>query len=602
MLTDGLEGQVVAKLTRRAAAALLLLAALGGALWLRGGGAARDADALDAERGGVQRGGAAEGARGARGERGVSYRVRYQQRVELPGQPPLQLAVAGRWRVRELGGGRAVVRLLLEEGSAGREVAGAASAAGELPRQDELGEGAVLQVRDGALAAMAFSPGATARGRRLLTALATIFQRSSDGRGDGARWTALEEDLSGRYLAVYGRDGAVVTRRRERYVAGRDGEALSEAAARGLTAREDSRFELEGEQLRTARVQLEVEQRLQEGAPPLRLAVTASLERDDEDEGESGGDEAAAAGDADDAGDGGWLAAQPLGGHVDRPAARRAADLALLGGASLEQLLDEARRALGESSGARAQALARLAAAVRVRPEEAARLAELLRQPQEPALVRLVTGALSSTKVAAGTDALAGLLDGALPAGARPAVVAALSLAEPATATSLAALRRAMDGGDDAAAQAMLGMATHLRRLARDGAEAAARRQADAAFVELLGRLDRAEAGGAQRLLVTALGNAGEARALPALRQAMHSGDRALATAAVFSLRFVEGAEAEAGLREALEQPALALAALRAIAYRDAGTWRATVEQTAERFLGEDAIQLEARAILRRWQ
>lgn len=596
MLTDGLEGQVVAKLTRRAGAALLLLAALGGALWLRGGGAARDAGALDAARGGVARGGVAPGERGARGERGVSYRVRYQQRVELPGQPPLQLAVAGRWRVRELGGGRAVVRLVLEEGSPGHGMAGAA---GELPRQDELGEGAVLEGRDGALAAMAFSPGATARGRRLLTALATTFQRSS---GDGARWTALEEDLSGRYLAVYGRDGAVVTRRRERYVAGRDGEALSEAAARGLTAREDSRFELEGEQLRTARVQLEVEQRLQEGAPPLRLAVTASLERDDEDEGESGGDEAAAAGDADDAGDGGWLAAQPLGGHVDRPAARRAADLALLGGASLEQLLDEARRALGESSGARAQALARLAAAVRVRPEEAARLAELLRQPQEPALVRLVTGALSSTKVAAGTDALAGLLDGALPAGARPAVVAALSLAEPATATSLAALRRAMDGGDDAAAQAMLGMATHLRRLARDGAEAAARRQADAAFVELLGRLDRAEAGGAQRLLVTALGNAGEARALPALRQAMHSGDRALATAAVFSLRFVEGAEAEAGLREALEQPALALAALRAIAYRDAGTWRATVEQTAERFLGEDAIQLEARAILRRWQ
>lgn len=587
MLTGGREGQVAAKLTRRARVSLLLVAALGGALWLRGGGASGDAGALVADRGIAVRGGAAEDEPA---DRGVTYRLRYQQRVELPGQPPLQLQVAGRWRLRELGGGRTVARLVIEEQSSGRGVDGLAGVAGELPQQDELGEGAVLEVRDGALAAMAFSPGATARGRRLLTALATAFQRS---RGDGARWTALEEDLSGRYLAVYGRDGAIITRRRERYVAGRDGEALSEAAARDLTAREDSRFELEGEQLRAAQVQLEVEQRLQEGKAPLRLAVTASLERDDDDEGEEITAEPS---------DGRWLAAQPLGGHVDLPAARRAADESLLGGATLEQLLDEARRALGESSGARAQALARLAAAVRVRPEEAARLAELLRQPQEEALVRLVTGALASTKVAAGTDALAGLLDGALPDGARPVVVAALSLAEPATATSLSVLRQAMDDGDDAAAQAMLGMATHLRRLERQGEDAAARQQADAAFVELLGRLDRAEPGDAQRLLVTALGNAGDARALPALRQAMHSDDRALATAAVFSLRFVEGSEAEAGLREALGQPALALAALRAIAYREAGTWRATVEQAAERFVGDDAIQLEARAILRRWQ
>jgi HEAT repeat protein len=125
----------------------------------------------------------------------------------------------------------------------------------------------------------------------------------------------------------------------------------------------------------------------------------------------------------------------------------------------------------------------------------------------------------------------------------------------------------------------------------------------------LRARYDQAGSDAERRTYVQALGNTGDPRALPILERAMHGAmhgamhddDRGLASPAVFSLRFIAGTDADALLDAALAQPELALAAVRAIGYRDPARWRDRLVQVQAVYTDHAGIQDEIRGILRRW-
>jgi hypothetical protein len=162
------------------------------------------------------------------------------------------------------------------------------------------------------------------------------------------------------------------------------------------------------------------------------------------------------------------------------------------------------------------------------------------------------------------------------------------------TPASLQALSAGLD--EPHGNQAALGLGTHGRK-AREADPTAA----DGAVELLLQHHARAASDTERRLYLEALGNSGAARALPVLRAAAASTDRKLASAATFSLRFVPGADVDKLLEQSLSRPEVALAAIRAAAYRDPARWRPLLEAAKELYPGHDGIQGEIRAILRRW-
>lgn len=507
----------------------------------------------------------------------LRYRLELEQQITVPGKAPVTLRAEGTWTEAPRPDGRTEVRF---------SPAVLDGPPGELPRREDLEAAAQLVRADGVLTAIGFPDDMPAKARKLLTAIATTFQYT-DRPGDG--WTAVEEDLSGRYDAVYERGRGGIERRRPRYTALRGPAGLTAEAAAGASPAEQTRFVVDADGVVTAGVELDVAFALGDGIEPAALRLRARLER------EAIEPVAEPAGLA--------LAAAPISGFADFEGARRNADASLVAGASLPELLAEVKRAAAlpgrDGGNPRAQVLAKLAALIRLDPEAAAEIAEHVRaHAGQLAETRVLAGALASARIAAGTDALAGLMQGELPEPARGVIVGALSFADPVTPASLAALSAELDGGHGA--QAAFGLGTHGRKARAEDPAAA-----DAAIERLLERHARAGSDAERRRYLEALGNGGAARALPVLRAALDAGDDRLAPAAAFSLRFVpgEGADAllERTIARALERPHLALAAIRAAAYREPARWRAQLLAAQEQFPGHDGIQGEIRAILRRW-
>jgi hypothetical protein len=203
-----------------------------------------------------------------------------------------------------------------------------------------------------------------------------------------------------------------------------------------------------------------------------------------------------------------------------------------------------------------------------------------------------MAGALASTRLPIGTDTLAGLAREELPADGARAVLHALALSTPPTAASLDVLGQSLDGAD--AEAAALGLGTHVHRGHAEHPAAAAQ-----ATEALIARYHGAS--GADRArYVAALGNGGAAAALPVLREAISRGGP-VAEAAVYSLRFVPGAEADALLANALGREELAFAAVRAAGHREAAAWGPRLEDARRRFPDHTGLQQEAQGILRRW-
>lgn len=495
------------------------------------------------------------------------YRLAFEQYVDAPGREPITILTQGTWITTPTADGHTAVHFHADAID---------GPAGAVPDEAAASTAFELEQRDGVLSAIGFADDTSVLARRLLTGLATTLQFTARPQ---RAWTVVEEDLSGRYEASYARGDGSIERTRTRYTSLRG--ALGSAASGGVAPLERSRFVVDADGLVTADIDLDLRFELQPGVPPVAMKVRARLERAELAQ-------VPASGMA--------MALAPIDGQADLDGAHREIDARLVAGASLEQLLVELRAIIeagDHPSPERGRLLTRLAALVRIDPSVAPAIADQIATSADPVLVRVLAGALASTEVAAGTDALAGLMERRLDEQTRAQVVATLSLAEPVTDTSVAALRRGLDqaSGD----QALFGLATHERKIAsREPA------LASAVVDELLARAARAPSEQRQ-LYVSALGNAGTARALPVLRAAIATDDRDLGSAAVFSLRFVPGDEADTMLSHALGRRELAFAAVRAIGYRDPARWRSVLAGLGDRFRDNARIQSEIQAILRRW-
>jgi hypothetical protein len=508
----------------------------------------------------------------------IRYRVTYDQRIDLPGRAPVSLAVRGAWTTTPRADGRIEARFALDtiEGPQG-----------SLPTAAALAPPVQLVQTDGVLTAMAFPAAMPGAARALVTGLATAFQYTDRA---GVRWAAAEEDLTGRYEAAYTRDGAAAQRTRAAYTAMRGREGLSAAAARDAAPAETSRFTLDAHGVVTAEVAIDLRVSMGEGAPTVHTKLRGSLAREAIE----------------------WVAppsgptlpAGPIFDHVDHVAAARSADRAAVAGASVAQLLAEVARVAALDArvpairNERSQLLARLTAAVRLDPAAAAELAAAMRAPGASAsAVKLMAGALASTRLAIGTDTLAGLAREELPVEGARAILHALALSTPPTAASFDVLGAALDGSLEGADPdaAALGLGSHVHHGHGEHPVAAA------AATEALVARYRGAAGDTERArYVAALGNGGTAAALPVLRDAI-AGGGVTAEAAVFGLRFVPGAEADALLADALGREELAFAAVRAAGHRDAAAWGPRLEEARRKFPDHAGLQLEAQGILRRW-
>jgi len=492
----------------------------------------------------------------------------------MAGKAPTMVRVDGRWTTTPRADGRIEVRFAPEAID---------GPPGDLPSAGDVSAPIQLALHDGVLAGLGFPSGMTVPAKNLLTGLATTFQYSS---GVGASWTRHEEDLTGSYDAAYQRAGDEVERHRAAFTALRGPSGLSTADRDRVTPDENSRFALDDDGLRSASIALDVAFVLGEGMPSFHVQVRGVLERE------------AIERVSPPLGSG--LMIGPISMAVDEVAARRAADRATVDGATVEALLAEVDRvaalaASADTEKTRSRLLSRVAALLRVDPSAATAVAEYVRaHAGDVSAARLLAGALSSAGTREATDGLAHLTAAPLPSATRAVVMGALALSTPATKDSLSTLADVVTHGYDR--QAALALGIH-DRIGQGDVPDGARAASDI----LLARYAQAGSDAERRTYVQALGNSGDARALPILERAMHGADRELAGPAVFSLRFVAGDGADALLDAALDQPDLALAAVRAIGYREPARWRDRVVQVQAVYADHAGIQDAIRGILRRW-
>ncbi|HVV88172.1 MAG TPA: HEAT repeat domain-containing protein [Kofleriaceae bacterium] len=508
----------------------------------------------------------------------IHYHLAYQQEIAMPMAAPVDVKVEGEWITTPRRDGRIEVRFV---------PAAIDGPDGSMPAAADVATPVQLVREDGVLSAMGFVDAMPAKGRALMTNLATTFQVSEQ---PGSSWIVAEEDLLGRYDAAYQRAGDTLVRSRDAYVSARSAGELSAKAAGDIGASEESRFVVDREGVVSADVGVALSIAISDDAPSAQAHVKATLARTSIE----------------------WvtpsmtaaLAAEPISDHVDRAVARASADESRVAGATLDVLLAELRRLAALDGAAkatrdqRAHLMARLCAYLRLHPEAASRVADELRaQAANHDATRLLAGALGQARVAEGTDALAALAllpAGDLPAGARSDVLGALQLAEPPTEASLAALTASLDGPDRAAAA--LGLGVHSR-----GAPAELSDQAGVAVRTLLDRYASAGSAGDRVVLAQALGNTGSPAALPLLRELASGADPDLAEAALYGLRFVPGDDVDELLAGAIDDPDRALGAVRAIAYRAPATWRDRLIALQDRYAGRSDIVMSIRGTLRRW-
>lgn len=502
------------------------------------------------------------------------YRLSYEQRASLGGEPRAGAVVEGLWTLTEHGEGRVEAQLTAER----LLLQGAPSPALALVA-------APIQWvrREGRLSGMAFPEQMPREARAVLTGLATTFQFTP---GEGPAWTVKEEDMQGTYEARYARTPEGLTRTRGGYLTLRGAQGVDSV---GPLARvqERSTFALDAQGLRRADVDLTLELSVGGGAPDLRMTVRGALVRL-----EAGEVEVAALAE---------LAAGPISDHIDHVALKQQRDRNLVNGATTRTLLAEARRAAllpreaPDAQKHRSVALRRLAAGLRLDPQAPAEVAELLRRESgDPSLTGLLSGALASAGDPESTNALAGLLSEPLPEPVRGALLGNLALTREPTGESVAALTQALDAplGD----QATLALGSQARTLGAESAEAGS------AVDVLLERYAQARSAPERRLLLQALANSGHPRAFPVMRQHIAGQDWELANLGTYGLRFIPGEEVDSLLLQLIQSGSpLALEAIRATAFRLPAFWRPHLERAQLLQASNPRVVDAIRAVLVRW-
>jgi HEAT repeat protein len=222
---------------------------------------------------------------------------------------------------------------------------------------------------------------------------------------------------------------------------------------------------------------------------------------------------------------------------VDPDSARRA-DERTVQGARFEDLL-AALRGLppGDDGQERASLHMRLSALMRLDAKAARKAQQVIAQGAELPLARTLVGALGGAGTGPAQEALVQVGEStSLSAEVRMNAVAALGLADqPEEASAVALQRLARDPDADVRSTALLAMGNAALAQRRQGQAG----EAEQAIDEILARLQAAQTEDEQTLCLEALGNSGDARALPALQSALRAPSVAVRKAATHALRFI---------------------------------------------------------------
>lgn len=466
-----------------------------------------------------------------------------------PSQDRYRIRIAGLWQV-------AVVQadafgVLLEATLGDPQIT--LGEAAQVGSKDEISRLAALlatpfflqQSRTGQLRAVRLPAGHTAFSRGLVKALVASLQyvrdadRSSARSGGAATWTARELDATGEYEARYTQssDRRGCDKQRLRYTQVAAAQGLLPVASLGrLTGSLQVHFDLDPDADEAARVvalsgheTLDIDpgpdmpQVSSQSQFSLRFVQATQL-ADAADRAQRAlgpGYEVVAMGQAD----------------LDADSDRRS-DLQAVRGARYGDLLAQlSALATSDNAAQRAELMSRMAALVRLEPKTAQLAQQTVATGAELPTARTLLGALGAAGSSPAQASLVALAESdSLSAEVRSNAVAMLGLGDhPTDATSVALSKLARDRDPDVRGTAALALGNASLAQRKEGQVG----EAEQAVDELLAKLLAATTVEDQLLYIQALGNAGDARALPALQTALSSHDIELRSAAVTALRFV---------------------------------------------------------------
>lgn len=396
------------------------------------------------------------------------------------------------------------------------------------------------QSQTGQLRALRLPAGHTPFSRGLVKALVASLQyvRAADGPA-AATWTTRELDATGEYEARYVRsaDRRGCDKSRLRYTQVAAAQGLLPVASLGrLGGALQVHFELSADEDEAARVvALSGSETLDVDPGPDMPQVSSQSQFSLRFL------QATAIGDAE------ARAQRALGaefevvamGQADPdPDSERRSDQQAVRGARYGELLAQlAALAKSDDGAQRAEILSRMAALVRLEPGTAQQAQGTILAGAEPPTTRTLLGALGAAGSSAAQASLVALAESdSLSADVRSNAVAMLGLGDhPTDATTVALSKLARDRDPDVRGTAALALGNAAQAQRKEGQIG----EAEQAVDELLAKLLAATTVEEQLLYIQALGNAGDARALPALTTALSATDVELRSAAVTALRFI---------------------------------------------------------------
>lgn len=235
----------------------------------------------------------------------------------------------------------------------------------------------------------------------------------------------------------------------------------------------------------------------------------------------------------------------------DTALARRNADEGLVNGASFGTLVGDYESAKDHKG--RNRAVARLGALLRTSPESVPSAKKQLLDPstKEPT-ARAIASALGAAGSREAQKALAeAVANPSVPASVKHDAVISLGLTENPSAEAKASLKAKSAEPGELGNAATLALGNMAHQLGKEGGNASD------IVDDLLARLAAATTPDQKIALLDALGNAGDDRAMPAIKAALGDADGSVRASATSALRFQKSAEADTLLVAAASSPEL---------------------------------------------
>ncbi len=444
----------------------------------------------------------------------------------------------------------------------------------------------VVMGESGAITGWYFPRAMPGESRRQLRSIVSGMQWV---RGEGATWDSPELDEAGQYVGRYQLDGTSVTKSKLHYDLVRTPQGLVPVATVGkYDLGGATRFAMgEGGWPSSVDEDLTTTVSFQGGRLGLSAKMRARLVSTGEDRQYLGSFEVARPSfdpDTD------ALA-------EDAALALRNADRGLVQGASFGGLVGD-YEASTEHKG-RARAVARLGALMRTSPESVREArTRLLAKDTKEATGRALASALGAAGTKEAQQALADALASKdVPVSVKNDAAISLGLTENPTAEARTALKGAMTQSSDVSQTAALALGNMAGSMAKEGQDATD------IVDDLLAKLAAATTSEQKVLFLDALGNTGDARALPAIRAHLAEGDASVRLAATAALRFQKADEVDPTLALMVRDPEVLVrkAALSAMSQRPVQKslvgLRHVVENEPVKELRKTAIRILARAV-----